>query len=200
MKQVTINLFSFSELTEKAQRKALDDFKNQPHYPYSEWYDFVKSDFHTILELIGFYNIDSYFSGFCSQGDGASFSANYSYKKGCLKTVKKYVPLDKELHQIVKALIGYMKRYNWLLECAITTQGTYCHSNTMRFNWDLNGSYCFDWRYDSDESEIEQLFKDLADWYYNQLEKEYEHQISDEYIKELIAINEYSFLASGELY
>ena len=31
------------------------------------------------------YNIDSNFSGFYSQGDGASFSANYRYKKGCLK-------------------------------------------------------------------------------------------------------------------
>ena len=45
--------------------------------------------------MLGFYNIDSNFSGFYSQGDGASFSADYRYKKGCLKAVKQHQVADK---------------------------------------------------------------------------------------------------------
>jgi len=38
---------------------------------------------------------------------------------------------------------------------------------------------------------------DLAYWLYRQLEREWDHMMSDEYANEGIAANEYTFTASG---
>ena len=201
MNIVEIKTFKFSELSEKAKQVAIDQYRNDEFYPFDDWHDFIKSDFHEILELIGFYNIDSCFSGFCSQGDGASFTADYTYKKGCLNAVKNYAPNDNELHSIVKGIVSHQKDNDYKLECIITHSGSiYSHSNTMRFDWSKNGDSYFDWKNIFVEDEIEQLFKGLADWYYSKLYNEYEYVMSDEHIIENIESNEYDFLESGKQY
>lgn len=147
------------------------------------------------------YNIESCFSGFWSQGDGASFSANYSYKKGCLKAIKEYAPLDTDLHNIVTALVKEQKRYNWALECEINNRNSlYCHSNTMSFNWNMNGSYWIEWKADNDEEHLESLIKELADAYYERLSNEYDYLMTDEAIKEHLICNEYEYLKDGTQY
>lgn len=197
----SFNVYKFSELSEKAKQVAIDQYKYDEFYPYDEWYDFVKSDFHEILELIGFYNIKSYFTGFCSQGDGASFTADYAYKVGCLKAIKNYAPNDTELYNIVKGIVSHQKDNGYKLECSITHSGSlYSHSNTMRFDWSKNGDSYFDWYNNFVESEIEQLIKDLADWYYSKLNAEYDYLLSDECIIENIESNEYDFYESGKQY
>lgn len=197
----SFTVYKFNELSDKAKQIAIDQFRNDEYYPYDEWYDFVKSDFHTILELIGFYNIDSCFSGFCSQGDGASFTADYTYKKGCLKAVKDYAPNDTELHSIVKGIISHQKDNGYKLECHISRHSSmYYHSNTMSFDWSKNGDSCFDWHNDFVENEIEQLFKDLAEWYYEKLNAEYDYLLSDECIIENMESNDYDFYESGNQY
>ena len=70
----------------------------------------------------------------------------------------------------------------------------------MRFDWEKGGDSYFEWKNCHIENEIEQLFKDLADWYYAKLENEYEYQNSDECIRETIISNEYDFLESGKQY
>ena len=201
MNIVEIKTFKFSELSEKAKQVAIEQYRNDAFYPHDEWYDSVKSDFHEILELIGFYNIDSSFSGFHSQGDGASFTAGYTYKKGCLKAIKNYAPNDKDLHSIVNGIISHQKDNGYKLECCVTRSNSiYNHSNTMRFDWSKNGDYYFDWHNNFVEDEIEQLIKDLADWYYSKLYNEYEYLMSDECIIENIESNDYDFYESGKQY
>ena len=200
MNIVEIKTFKFSELSEKAKQVAIDQYRNDEFYPFDDWYDFIKSDFHEILELIGFYNIDSCFSGFYSQGDGASFTADYTYKKGCLKAIKNHAPKDNELHNIVKGIISHQKDNGYLLSCEIYHSGNYSHSNTMRFDWTKGGDSYFEWKNNFVENEIEQLFKDLANWYYSKLYNEYEYIMSDECIIENIESNEHDFLESGKQY
>lgn len=201
MNIVETKTFKFDELSPEAQQVAIDQYRNDEFYPFDDWYDFIKSDFHEILELIGFYNIDSCFSGFYSQGDGASFTADYTYKKGCLNAIKNYAPNDKELYSIVKSIVSHQKDNGYKLECIITHSGSmYIHSSTMCFDWSKGNDSCFEWKNNSVEDEIEQLFKDLADWYYSKLYNEYEYLMSDECIIENIESNEYDFLESGKQY
>ena len=143
----TIKTYGFNELSNEAKQVAFVD-NSDINVDDFDWYDYTKEDFHSILELIGFYNIDSNFSGFYSQGDGASFSADYRYKKGCLKAVKQHAPNDKELHNIVGGIISHQKDNGYLLSCEVSKRGNYCHSNTMYFSWYKNDDSWFDWKND----------------------------------------------------
>ena len=208
----TLNTYSFNELSDEAKQVAFNNslYINVDHW---DWYDSTKDDFHTILELIGFYNIDSSFSGFYSQGDGASFSADYRYKKGCLgasfsadyrykkgclKAVKQHVPNDTELHDIVKCIVSHQKNNGYLLSSEMSQLGYYCHSNTKYFPWCKNDDSYFYWKNDLVECELEQLFKDLANWYYSRLVSEYEYLTSFDVVAEMLEDNEIKFLENGE--
>ena len=200
MKQVTIETFKFNELSDEAKQVAIDQYRDSYHLDY-EWFDYSKSDFHSILEMTGFTNIDSGFAGFCCQGDGANFTADYSYKSACLKSIKQHTPTDSELHSIVQGIVSHMKDYGYKLECHITRFNTrYEHSNTMSFDWSMQSGECVDWKNEFVEDEINQLFRDLADWYYVQLKKENDYLNSDEYISELLESNDYDHLESGKQY
>ena len=193
----TIQTYSFNELSDEAKQVAFYN-NSDINVDHWDWYDSTKDDFHTILELVGFYNIYSSFSGFYSQGDGASFSADYRYKKGCLKAVKQHAPNDVELHSIVKGIISHQKDNGYLLSCEVSQRGNHCHSNTMHFSWCKNDDSCFDWKNDFVEDDLEQLFKDLANWYYSRLESEYEYLTSFDAVAEMLEANEIGFLENGE--
>ena len=193
----TVKTYSFNELSDEAKQVAFNN-NSDINVECWEWYDCTKDEFHTILELIGFYNIDSSFSGFYSQGDGASFSANYRYEKGCLKAVKQHAPNDVELHSIVKGIISHQKDNGYLLSCEVSKRGNYCHSNTMHFSWCKNDNIFFDWKNDFVEDELDQLFKELADWYYSRLKNEYEYLTSFDVVAEMLDTNEIQFLEDGE--
>ncbi len=193
----TVKTYSFNELSDEAKQVAFYN-NSEINVELWDWYDCTKDDFHTILELIGFYNIDSGFCGFYSQGDGASFSANYRYKKGCLKAVKQHAPNDLALHSIVKGIVSHQKNNGYLLSCEVSKRGYYYHSNTMHFSWCKNGDSCFDWKNDFIEDDLEQLFRDLANWYYSHLESEYEYLTSFDAVAEMLESNEIQFLENGK--
>ena len=191
-----VKTYSFNDLSDEAKQVAFNN-NSDINVECWDWYDYTKDDFHTILELIGFHNIDSNFCGFYSQGVGASFSANYRYEKGCLKAVKQHAPNDTELHSIVKGIISHQKDNGYLLSCEVSQRGNYSHSDTMRFNWYKNDDG-FDWKNDFIENDLEQLFRGLADWYYSQLENEYEYLTSFDTVVEMLEANEIQFLENGE--
>lgn len=198
MRTVNVDLYKYEELSPEAKKLVRDNLSNSEHYPFDNWYSCTKEDFHKILELIGFSNIDSYFTGFWSQGDGASFTGYYNYQKGMLKTVKQHAPMDKELHEIVRAIQDFMKRYGYKISCNIgLSGGLYFHSNTMSFIWEKGNSWDFDFKDNEDEKIIEQLFRDLADWYYNQLEKEYDFYLTDEALEQHILSQDLEYNSEG---
>ena len=193
----TLNTYRFNELSDEAKQVAFYN-NSDINVDHWNWYDCIKDDFHTILELIGFYNIDSSFCGFYSQGDGASFSADYRYEKECLKAVKQHAPNDIVLHSIVKGIISNQKDNGYLLACEVSKRGNYCHSNTMSFSWCKNDDSCFDWKNDFVEDELELLFRGLADRYYSRLGSEYEYLTSFDVVAEMLEANEIQFLENGE--
>ena len=58
-----VKTYSFNELSDEAKQVAFNN-NSDTNVDHWDWYASTKDDFHTILELIGFYNIDSNFSGF----------------------------------------------------------------------------------------------------------------------------------------
>lgn len=141
-----------------------------------------------------------YWSGFYSQGDGASFVGKYQYKKDALKRVKAYAPTDETLHRIVKRLQDVQKMYFYQLGAVVTQQGRYVHSGSMSVEVFLRDDYPDNMSASmhAAQEEIEACMRDFADWLYRNLEREYEYQTSDECVDEMLDINGYVFTEDGE--
>lgn len=198
----TFNVYSFSELSESAKQKAIDGYRNDENYPYDFWFEHSKEDFHAILSLLGFSNIESNFSGFWSQGDGANFTGSYSYKKGALKALLAYAPNDKELYNIAKTMQNIQSKYFYKIECELSKTSRYEHAYTVSFDftiWNGRGTDEISMSRE-DEDTLKNCFVDLMNWYYKALNSEYEYLTSDECIIENIEANEYQYLECGKQY
>lgn len=181
MRQVitTKTLKFFEELNAEQQLDAVNNLRdlNTSH----DWWDCTKDDFNTILEMLGFFHIDAYFSGFHSQGDGACFSAKFIIPKdkseldNRLQKVRYYAPTYLDGMDIIT-----IEDFTYIDGCSyesITHNGAYHHAYSMN----------------CDNDNLLKFARCLANRYYRDLSKEYEYLQSYEAIKETILNNEYEF-------
>ena len=207
---ITRTLYTFDELSDEAKNKARD-----------RWRDWVSQDFHgdfiiedaaRIADILGI-DLDTrpvrlmngstrhepviHWSGFSYQGDGASFSGTYCYKKGAAKAVRDYAPKDTELHGIADRLQAIQARHLYSIRARISTSGSYCHEYTMYADCDsLLDDRAID---DRTADDILDEMRDFARWIYSQLERQYYYTLSDEYIDAEIRDNEREFTEDGTL-
>lgn len=193
MREITEKVYLFEELSEDAKKRAIsDNFEINVDY---DWYDTILFDFIDGCKKIGIsvnYK-DISFSGFYSQGDGASFVGEMCYNvQAFLKYLGVFIPDN-------------------IAECIyirfVRTSFNYCHENTctteLEAGFDEYGADV-----ESEYSEIleiiekraEQLRLDLCKKLYNDLEQAYEDLTSDEGIASTLIANEYEFYENGERY
>ena len=180
MRTVQKTVFLFDELSDAAKEKARDWYR-QNGMDY-EWWDGVYADAKQVADIIGIDIDDIRFSGFSSQGDGASFVGSYRYKKGALKAIKEYAPNDDELHHIAKELQTIQKRNFYALWASVYFNGCYCHSGTMSASVEDKRNQYGQCSNADDETELQDVLRCFADWIYSQLEKEYEGLCLDDAI------------------
>ena len=198
MKTVTYtqNLYTFNELSETAKEKACDWYRESSMGDafFAESVTELAKDSAKMLGI----DIDNiYWSGFSSQGDGASFTGSYKYAKGwkaklCKefggKLLDKLIEIGEEL-QAAQSAVFYTG------EATIRQRGNYSHSGTMRFGCEAEkGDFSYF------EESVENALRNFADWIYNSLETEYDYQNSDEAVIEAILANEYEFTEDGQIY
>ena len=170
---------------------------------YNDIYlDYVIENFTDILKMIGFSDIKVYYSGFYSQGDGASFEGDLDVDEITIKNIKEaleYIGEDIELKKLLTDLYKTTCDIQGL-KLRITKNGNYQHEMTMDIDvmeYDKN-------EYKNKEiyhkaGEILTICRYLAKWLYDKLEKSYEYQDSDEYIFQLLVNNEYELNEKGEI-
>ncbi len=193
-------VFTFAELSEDAKEHARDwmrDCEMRDFDPCMEPYE-------TAARIIGIEDIDIAYSGFYSQGDGASFKGTFSFVPGCCTAIRKEFGRDSELHRIADELSALNCRLR--LAHGITLKGTitrndarYCHDYTMQAEiHDENGDSpeCLTVQ---DDDEFTDLMRRFARWIYKGLEEDYEYRLSDAAIDESIEANEYHFTEEGEI-
>ena len=113
---IETTVYRLDELSDNAKEKARAWYR-EGGFDY-DWYDAVYEDFQQIAEILG---IDFktrtvrlmgggsrqepriFFSGFWSQGDGASFEGSYSYRKNASAEIRSHAPQDMTLHGIADA-------------------------------------------------------------------------------------------------
>ena len=209
---IEITVYTIDELSDAAKEAARAWYR-ESCLDY-EWYDFVYEDFGTICEILGvslgttpvrLYRGGTrdkpkvYWTGFSSQGDGASFEGSYAHAKGAARAIRAHAPKDEELHRIADALQAVQKRNFHQLHATITQHGRYCHEYTMSIEVERDSPA---WQPPTDDAEdtVTEAMRDLARWLYRQLRAEYEHLTSDEAIDETLATNESTFTAAGEYF
>lgn len=190
-KQIQTTVYEFDELSEAAKEKAREWFRSG--YEFDS--EYCIDDAMRIGKLLGLEIENVYWSGFSSQGDGASYTGSYSYAKGALAAVMEECPTDKVLHNIAIALQDMQRRAFYSLSAEISQRGHYSHEMTMQFN--ISDSRGIDVSEDTEES-LKYTLRDFARWIYRNLESEYEYVMSDEQTDENIRANEYTFDENGK--
>ncbi|MYG52352.1 MAG: antitoxin of toxin-antitoxin stability system [Rhodospirillaceae bacterium] len=176
-----------------------------------DWHEFVYDDFEAICGLLGV-TLEThpvplmgggtrekpqiFYSGFSSQGDGASFSATYEYASGAARAVRAHAPRDTDLHAIADTLQEVQQPNFYQLSAGIRQRGRYCHEYTMAIDVERDSPT---WQplTDGAEDTVIEAMRDLARWLYRQLEREYDYRTSDEVVDETLAFNEWTFTEAG---
>lgn len=207
MRTISTTVYKFAELSESAKKQAIQN--NYEWNIHDDWNEFVKDDFEAIGKILGIdfaeyvapvldggckWKKKIWYSGFCSQGDGACFEGNWSYAKGMARKIRDHAPKDTELHRIADWLADIQKRYFYGITTRIEHSSRYYHSNTMQFEHYHQNDIEIP---ASVTDEIEELLRDLADWYYSALRREYGYLTSDEAIVESLESNEVEFDENG---
>ena len=180
-----------------------------------DWWDSVYDDFYRICEILGIDlgKSEPSFSGFWSQGDGASWTGSSRAIKGfgahreptydtAPQKIREYAPKDEELHRIADELCLIARVYVPTYISIERYSSQSVHSRTMcveTLELCVEGEW-YD-AYDHDhgiaeevvehiDTTLRDLVRALAYWLYDRLETEYEYLTSDEVVIESLEANE----------
>jgi hypothetical protein len=213
MRTIETQVFTYSELSESAKASARDWYRESSAGD-DFFAEYVYDDAATIGDIIGIdlrrtrktggdgspvYTPTIFYSGFCSQGDGACFESIYRYKKGALSALRAHIggesKGDRELLRICEGLQDVQRKYFYHLQATTRHIGHYYHSGCMAVSVD-HPDYSYREIGDA-ESEVTQLLRDFADWIYDRLETAYDWENSDANVAENIDHNGYEFTEEG---
>jgi hypothetical protein len=173
---ISTTVYQFPELSDAAKAVARDWYRHLG--PHDNWWDSVYDDFQNICEILGVslkmrdvklmggrYRQEPrvWFSGFASQGDGASFEARLNYAKGMQGKIRAYAPKDSTLHSIADRMQAVQKRNFYQLRADIGHRGHYYHEYCMTIDVTRDSPTWQDMTEDAEDTIIEAL-RDLARW------------------------------------
>lgn len=175
----------------------------------SGWWEATYDDFAWVCETIGL-TVDTehtYHSGFSSQGDGASFSADVNLKE-LVEGINTKAWLSN--HPTITDYLG-------LRNCPVDVRAlNLFYNGTMDYTIEIRAkdrpfrsvvafSVCNDFTKKSNlfvevdklEGWLENTVNRLSNYLYRSLEREYEYLTSDDAVEETIISNDYDFLQDG---
>lgn len=191
MKTINVNVFTLDELDKEVQDKIIEQHRYD-EVEYSKWYQPIYDNVKEKLEEVGFINSEMEFSGFGSQGDGASFTSDVDVLK-----LAKSLNYDKDALKILKRLVD-----NDELKITVRRNSNqYSHKYTCSFDIDCDD---YEDKYtvaiiEGLEKQGEELRLDLCTTLYDDLQNEYEYLTSDLSIKEMLLGNDYHYTEDGKL-
>ena len=197
MRTITHTILSFAEMNEEQKAKAID-FMTTREYESGDnaFAEGIDSHHVEVLKAHGFDDIKSEWSGFSSQGDGASFSADSIDVEKFLRKVGQWSQY-KALHNAIN---------DGVLTFKIVRSGLrYSHENTVYAA--QNESYWPETKNQEHkanelETVLTEFVRKVSREYYRDLESAYNQSVSEEGIKDMIEANEYEFKLNenGEVY
>jgi len=202
-----ILIYRLDELSAPARERARQWGRAQLLGP--DWHESVFDDFEAICMLLGVTLATTpiplmgsgsrprpriYFSGFCSQGDGACFEGVYGYRRGSAVLIRQHAPTDAMLHRIADTLQAVQRWQFYGLGADVRHHGRYFHELTMAISVERASG---DAAPVADADIVVEALRDLARWLYRRLEREHDDQTSDAIVDEAIAANGWTFTEEG---
>ena len=192
--------FQVDELPEAAKERVLEKHRGW-NVEYCDWAECTIDAFKEKLGSLGFLDPETYYSGFWSQGDGASFKAEVDIDIYIRAHLEDLIKARVDIFTLRQILNRDSARDDWEMESHhITQSGHYYHEKTMDI--DLG------WRGDAPKNIEDALTqmqgfilkdaRDLAKGFYKSLGKEYDYLTSDEAIIESLNANDKKFTRDGE--
>ena len=222
---ITKTVYTFAELIEarkagKVNDRAVSQARQwlQEGATDHDWFDYTVGEWKKALEYIGFLNAEINFSGFWSQGDGASFTASVDLER-LLRFMsnppggKQQLDTDKDGNYVWGPWLVWKaegvrsnKKFSSVLlrvddRCylkVIRNSHQYSHERTCGLEDECNVTSKMTkalWK-EFVES-VEELRVDLCHAIYKDLEKEHEYLNSDEQLAESSDANDYTFDETG---
>ncbi len=207
-----IAVYEFDELSDKAKDKVRETFT-----PHDDWHECIYDDFIEDMKELGVMVEAMWYSGFWSQGDGASWEGRVDMQAYLLHTMEDN--LQREV--LLQAMREGYTNNTLLIQHKIKH---YVHNGCMYIDGALEvyagDEECFaggvfaganvvermealEWN----ENALTELTSEVLAWakkktkeLYKNLKTKYKYQRSDEYLKEMCDSNEYVFTEDGQLF
>lgn len=200
MRTVTKEFKIYKFLETCVQNRVIEKFRESEAQEYIP--DYIRDYWKEHLENIGFIDPEIRCSGFCCQGDGASFIARVDLVR-LFDSIVMSDQWDNDLKLERMILLAEKD----LIEVYISESrgsGYYMHENSVSFecienSHSYNGVLLGNERIDL-TTMIGEYARDIMRKIYSDLHDDYYFRQSDENIKELIEINDYEFIENGDIY
>lgn len=189
METRTYNVYKFEELSEEQQKKVIEKHRDI-NVDFQGYDETTLEDLKDELEKLGFSSPEISYSGFWSQGDGASFTCTdidilkFLKEK---KLVTKYRECKKDIEEGEISASIYRNTHH------------YSHENSCSISIDDYHAKASDKILLELENELEKARLELCEKIYKRLESEYDYLTSDEVVKETLLCNDYDFTIYGKI-
>ena len=184
---------------ESVSERTIDKYRHI-NVEHNDWWDCTCDMFKEDMKEQGIYVSNTYFSGFCSQGDGACFEGHLDDVPLFLE--KNYKPED---YPMIRKLLDS----GGTVKFSVSHSGHYYHENCTRFYieadrlehvvdipTDFHQQIVEQWESILDKEIVDfekqsvEIFKNHMRTLYRKLEEEYDHLTGDEAVKETILAND----------
>jgi hypothetical protein len=218
-KTIEVEVFKYDELSDSAKQKAREWYLEGMDYEWWEGvYEMAKED----GKEKGFYIDKIFFSGFCSQGDGASWTGQVDVRQWLEENCSDSIGLSAWCQLIQEGVVSKFVKVD-------ANNAHYCHESTMQFSdieddgfmedafplvlpsifqgmsianlFDIiaTDTACPYKGVDEITQAITESGKDYARDIYQRLREEYEYLCSDEMMLDHFDCNDYHFTNEGAL-
>lgn len=190
MEVKTYTVYNYDELSPEAKKKAVE-WAQERLREDDFYFENIKNQWCEKLEVFGFTDVSIAFTGFWSQGDGASFTGKCDMVKfiRATKQAKKY---SKVLYHIENGNLDLSGE-------SYRISHHYCHENTVAGRLDIQwyGSREIEMRAELEDS-LTDFIRTNSKKIYRELESAYDAQTSEESAIDFLENYEYTFLENGE--
>ena len=199
MRLITETVYKFEELPANVQKRVIENNRYINVDGFS-WYNFIYENFVSDVKRIYGVTLDCdeiSFSGFSTQGDGASFTHKFSEEEINNLLTRFNINFRHRMKNLfVNSCCAEVKRIAY----------SYCHEKTVR-----SDVYACDTGHDRIdryfEKKAEELEKEIEKWkdhlckeLYRQLEEEYDWQTNDDSVADTIEAIDEEYYGNGDLY
>lgn len=189
---ITKTLYHLADLKGAAREKAISAYQ-YANTEFDDWYDNTLAEEIEKLAAEGYEDAKISFSGFASQGDGASFTCNVN--------IPAWIKANRRANHY-RALLRHVEKTNGITLKIKRTSHQYSHENTVGTEMDGHADYEASDSVTKQacalESEVLAVARLRMKEIYRTLESEYDALTEDEAVAETIEANEYTFNESGQ--